>query len=103
MGLTGGLIALVAIFLPGPLVSVGILPFRTQLRANVRLGATIFRANAAVVGIHCWALYDLLWTTAVESWRDVALIALCLAALMRWRAAPVTAGLVLASVAITAV
>ena len=102
-GTTGGLVALIAIFLPGLLVAVGILPFWASFRANPRMTAAISGANAAVVGILGWALYDPLWKTAVESWRDIALIGLGLAALMRWRVAPVAvvAGLVLASIAIS--
>lgn len=103
-GLGGGLLALAAVFLPGLLVLVGVLPFWSLVRANTVLLAAIAGVNAAVVGILALALYDPLWTTTVGSWRDVALIAVALAGLLRWKLPPlaIVVSLVVASLIITA-
>jgi chromate transporter len=103
-GIGSGVGAVVAIFLPGLLICVGILPFWAQLRADVRVRAGVMGANAAVVGVLGWALYDPLWTTAVASWSDIVMLAVGLAALLRWQAPPlaVVAGLVAANIAINA-
>jgi chromate transporter len=43
------------------------------------------RGNAAVVGILLAALYDPVWTSAVHSGRDFALVVVALAMLGWWR------------------
>src|SRR5690606_29103041 len=50
-GIPGGLIALAAIFLPGFLLLVGVLPFWNSLRERAWAQAGMRGANAAVVGI----------------------------------------------------
>ncbi|MEM9736788.1 MAG: chromate efflux transporter, partial [Pseudomonadota bacterium] len=57
-GLTGAAIALAAIFFPGFLLLIGVLPFWTRLRAAPRAQAALAGANAAVVGVLGAALYD---------------------------------------------
>jgi chromate transporter len=84
-GVAGAAAALIGIFAPGLLIVTGALPFWSALRANAASRSIVAGANAAVVGILAAALYDPLWTTAVSSWADVALIALGLSALLRWR------------------
>lgn len=64
-GLAGAGIALVAIFLPGFLLLVGVLPFWDAFRRRVWAQAVMRGANAAVVGILGAALYDPVFTTAV--------------------------------------
>lgn len=64
-GILGAAVALVAIFLPGFLVLVGVLPFWDALRARPLVRASMRGANAAVVGILAAALYDPVFTTAV--------------------------------------
>ncbi|MBT9606192.1 chromate efflux transporter [Microbacterium sp.] len=64
-GLAGAAIALGAIFLPGFLVLVGVLPFWDALRGRPRVRAAMRGANAAVVGILGAALYTPVFTTAV--------------------------------------
>lgn len=44
--------------------------------------------NAAVVGVLAAALYTPVWTSAVHDGADVAVAAVCLAALQAWRAPP---------------
>lgn len=64
-GLTGAAIALFAIFLPGFLVLVGVLPFWDAVRDRPRVRAAMRGAGAAVVGILGAALYTPVFTTAV--------------------------------------
>lgn len=64
-GLAGAAIALGAIFLPGFLVLVGVLPFWDALRGRPRVRAAMRGANAAVVGILGAALYTPVFATAV--------------------------------------
>ena len=72
-GIAGGLIALIAIFLPGLLILTGALPFWDRFRVKVGAQAVMRGVNAAVVGILAAALYDPLWKTAIGGWTDAAL------------------------------
>jgi chromate transporter len=56
--LVGALVATVAIFLPGALLVLGVLPVWTRLRANVVARRAIDGVNAAVVGLLAAAFYD---------------------------------------------
>lgn len=64
-GIAGAAIALVAIFLPGFLVLVGVLPFWDAMRDRPRVRAAMRGTGAAVVGILGAALYTPVFTTAV--------------------------------------
>jgi len=63
--IAGAVIALVAIFLPGFLVLVGVLPFWDAMRDRPRVRAAMRGTGAAVVGILGAALYTPVFTTAV--------------------------------------
>ena len=67
-----GVWCLVWIFLPSFLLLLGVLPFWSSLRQNAGAQAALRGANAAVVGILLAALYNPVWTAAVDS--SVALI-----------------------------
>ena len=86
-GWTGGLLCLLAIFLPSFLLVLGVLPFWSRLRGQHGVQAALAGVNAAVVGLLLAALYDPLWSTAVRDWRDVAWVAVGVAALM-WAKLP---------------
>lgn len=64
-GILGALLALVAIFVPGFLLLVGVLPFWNQFRQWGSAQALMRGANAAVVGILGAALYQPVWTSAI--------------------------------------
>ncbi|RUR34128.1 chromate efflux transporter [Vreelandella nanhaiensis] len=64
-GLAGALLALLAIFVPGFLLLVGVLPFWNRFRQWDSAQALMRGANAAVVGILGAALYQPVWTSAV--------------------------------------
>ena len=84
----GGLIAVVAIFLPSFFLVIGALPFWEQLRRNVRTQAALSGINAAVVGLLLAALYQPVWTSAVHGSKDFGLALIALVALMFWKLPP---------------
>jgi len=85
-GPAGAAIALVAIFLPGLLLIVGLLPWWGAIRAWPRARAALAGVNAAVVGVLAAALYDPVFTAAVAVPLDLALAAAVYFALVSWRA-----------------
>ena len=84
-GVTGALLALVAIFLPSFLLVVGALPLWEQLRQSQRVQAALAGINAAVVGLLLAALIQPVATSALTSLADLGVVLLALVALMRWR------------------
>jgi chromate transporter len=95
-GWSGGLLMLVAIYVPGFLLLVAALPFWNALRRHVALHSAIAGINAGVVGILLAALYDPIWTSAVRSRADFAL-ALAGFALLVFAKAPPLAVVALAA------
>ena len=77
-----------AIFLPGFLVLVGVLPFWDQFRTKSAAQSLMRGANAAVVGILGAALYSPVFTSAIADLRDLALALAGFVALMMWKAPP---------------
>ncbi|MGT2490305.1 chromate transporter [Cupriavidus basilensis] len=72
-GWVGGLLCLIAIFVPAALLIIGALPFWSELRERTTLQSAMAGANAGVVGVLAAALYDPVWTTAIHSRADFAL------------------------------
>jgi chromate transporter len=97
-GVGTGLVALVAIFLPGMLLLIGVLPLWRALQARPGVRAAVRGVNAAVVGILAAALVSPVGTGAIHGVLDLALAAAGLAALLA-KAPPwaVVAGLVAAA------
>lgn len=87
-GWSGGLICLLAIFAPSFLLIVGVFPFWEKLRHNARMQAALSGINAAVVGLLLAALYQPVWTSAINAPQDFALGLLALVALMFWKLPP---------------
>lgn len=87
-GIAGACLALLALFLPGFLILVGVLPFWSRLRRVVWAQSAMQGANAAVVGILGAALYTPVFTSAIGGMRDLALALACFVALMMWKAPP---------------
>jgi chromate transporter len=104
-GLAGGAIALCGIFLPGLLILLAALPFWNQLRARPAAQGALRGANAAVVGILAAALYDPVWTRAVEGPKDFLVVLAGFAALVAWRSPPwaVVVGVIATSVGLSLV
>ncbi len=84
----GGMLCLVAIFVPSFLIVAGTLPFWEQLRQSMRMRAALVGMNAAVVGLLLAALYHPVWTSAIHKPVDFGLALLALVALMFWRLPP---------------
>ncbi len=87
-GWIGGLICLLAIFVPSFLLVVGALPFWERLRQSVRTQAALAGVNAAVVGLLLAALYQPVWTSAIFKPQDFGLALLAFVALMFWKLPP---------------
>ena len=84
-GWLGGLLCLVAVFLPSLLLVVGALPFWHRLRGNAAVRKALAGVNAAVVGLLLAALYDPAWVNAIGSPREfaLALVAVLLLAVLK--------------------
>ena len=88
-GIGGALVALVAIYLPSFLLLFGVLPFWDRLRESRPFRRALTGVNAAVVGLLAAALYQPVWTGAVATVADVAVVAVALAALVLARMPPI--------------
>lgn len=84
-GVAGALLALLAIFIPGFLLLVGVLPFWNQFRQWGSAQALMRGANAAVVGILGTALYQPVWTSAIVGAEEFALAVTGFLLLTVWR------------------
>jgi len=87
-GWLGGLICLLAIYLPSFLLLVGVLPFWDGLRKRVAVQAALRGVNAAVVGLLLAALYTPVWTSGVRSVADFGICILAFLLLVFWRVPP---------------
>lgn len=87
-GWLGGLICLVAIYLPSFLLLIGILPFWDALRARYGVRSALMGVNAAVVGLLLAALYTPVWTSAIETPADFGLAIVAFLLLVMWRVPP---------------
>ncbi|TVS03497.1 MAG: chromate efflux transporter [Rhodobacteraceae bacterium] len=87
-GVAGAALALLAIFLPGFLLLIGVLPFWDRFRAMPMAQSLMQGANAAVVGILGAALYSPVFTSAVDDMPDFTLALACFVLLMAWKMPP---------------
>ncbi|RBJ85601.1 chromate transporter [Pseudomonas sp. MWU12-2534b] len=87
-GWLGALICLLAIFLPGFLLVIGVLPFWQTLRQRRRIQAALAGVNAAVVGVLAAALYQPLWTSSVTGPAELLAVLLALVLLRSGRVPP---------------
>lgn len=87
-GWIGGMVCLLAIFAPSFLLVAGTLPFWERLRQSMRTQAALAGINAAVVGLLLAALYQPVWTSAIDQPQDFGLAVLALVALMFWKLPP---------------
>ncbi|HEX3446049.1 MAG TPA: chromate efflux transporter [Chthoniobacterales bacterium] len=87
-GWPAGLWCLFAILLPPILLVTGLLPVWNRLRASPSAQALLAGANAAVVGILLAALYQPIWTSAIDSAKSLALALVLFAGLQFWKIAP---------------
>jgi chromate transporter len=74
-GFPGAFVSTIAVFLPGFLILLGVLPFWQQVRSDPRVQAALVGVNAAVVGLLGAALIDPIATSAVTSVVDAVFAA----------------------------
>lgn len=84
-GWLGGVLCLLAIFMPSFLLVAGVLPFWEALRRNQAMQSALCGVNAAVVGLLLAALYQPVWVSAIHHAQDAALALLAFVALVFWR------------------
>ena len=84
-GILGATVSLGAIFLPGFLLVAGILPLWRAIAGRPIAARVIAGVNAAVVGILGAALYDPVWTSAVQGPLDMAVALVGFTLLAAWR------------------
>jgi chromate transporter len=96
-GVTGAVLGLVAIFVPGILILVGTLPFWEAFRKRTDAQAIMRGVNAAVVGLLGAALYNPLWTSSVRTPGDFGIALVGFVLLVAWRAPPLVVVLVSAA------
>jgi chromate transporter len=89
-GWWGASVALVAVFLPGILLVVGIMPFWQAIHRGRKTMAALAGINAAVVGVLASAWLDPIVTTSVNGFIDLAIVAVG-AGMLVWRKYPVWA------------
>jgi chromate transporter len=81
-------VSTIAVFLPGFLILLGVLPFWQQVRCDPRVQAALVGVNAAVVGLLGAALIDPIATSAVTSGVDAVFAAALFVALHLVKAPP---------------
>ncbi|TKF53929.1 chromate transporter, partial [Vibrio kanaloae] len=72
--ITGALLATIAVFLPGFLLLLGVLKNWQAIASKPMVAGALSGVNAAVVGLLLAALYQPIFTSAVSSGLDFALI-----------------------------
>jgi chromate transporter len=87
-GISGGILAVIAIFLPSFFLVYGALPYWNSFRNNVKFSAALTGVNAAVVGLLLAAFYDPLWTSTIKTPLDFVLSAIAFTALVIWKLPP---------------
>jgi chromate transporter len=87
-GWLAGVWCLFAILLPPMLLVTALLPFWNRLRESAGAQALLAGANATVVGILVAALYQPIWTSAINSPGSFALALILFAGLRFWKIAP---------------
>ena len=87
-GWIGGLLCLLAIFLPSFLLVTGILPFWEELRKSPHIRKALVGVNAAVVGLLLSAFYNPVWSSGILSIGDFILALLAFGLLAFWKMPP---------------
>ncbi|MFB5193032.1 chromate transporter [Alicyclobacillus fastidiosus] len=87
-GIVGGVLALIAIFLPAFLLVAGALPFWNAIRSKPGFQSALAGINASVVGILIAALYNPVWTSAIKTPYDFCLAIIAFALLIIWKLPP---------------
>ncbi len=83
-GWLGGVLALLAIFLPSFLVLAAVLPYWQTLRSSAKVSRCMAGVGASVTGILLAALYQPIWLSSIFSPMDLALALIGFVALQFW-------------------
>jgi chromate transporter len=81
-------LSLIAIFLPGLLIIVAVVPFWNKLRQRPQIQAMLRGVNAAVVGVLISAFIRPVCSSALHSAYDFTVVLMALALLVRWKLPP---------------
>jgi len=84
-GISGALLATIAIFLPSFLLIIGALPFLGELQNNPRFQGILMGINASVVGILLAAFYNPVFTSAIQNGKDFGLAVILFSLLYFWK------------------
>lgn len=84
-GISGGILATIAIFLPAFLLLFGILPFWDNIKSNIYAEGFLKGISSGVVGILIAAFYNPIWTSTIKSGLDFALGSLLFVLLMYFK------------------
>jgi chromate transporter len=87
-GWLGGILCVVAIFLPSFLLLIAALPFWDGLRRRARVQSALRGVNAAVVGVLLAALYRPVWLSAILGPADFGLAIAAFLLLALWAVPP---------------
>ena len=81
----GGIGALIAVFLPGILLLIGLIPFWNKLRRRRWAQAGLIGVNASVVGLLLAALINPVWPHGIRTWVDFTIAILAFLALYKYK------------------
>lgn len=84
----GGVMALLAIFLPGYLLIIGVLPHWDAIRRRPKARTVLAGINAAALGLLLAAFYNPIWSEAIQTPLDFVIAALCFVALVVFKISP---------------
>jgi chromate transporter len=87
-GWVGALVALAAIFLPGFLLVIGVLPLWEEARRHPAFQSIALGVNASVVGLLLAAFYQPVWINGILSAGDFALAVTAYLLLVFWNTPP---------------
>ncbi|MCU9612858.1 chromate efflux transporter [Caldibacillus lycopersici] len=87
-GISGGIVATIAMFFPSFLLVVGVLPFWNGIRNNMIFRAALTGVNATVVGLLLAALYDPVFTSAIIGPIEFSIALFSYAMLVFWKLPP---------------
>lgn len=88
-GVSGAVISLCALFLPGFLLILALLPFWQSLQNNVVIQKALLGINAAMVGLLAAALYQPIWQHVIHSFTDIIIAITGFILLYVYRLSPV--------------
>ncbi len=87
-GVSGALVGILALFVPGTVALLLALPWWDRLRSSLRASGVVAGVGAASLGLILHVLYEPGWHFAVRSSLDFGLLAAACLALIAWKIPP---------------